>query len=143
MLEKYDEKYKRLIIKDETIDFSKKYTGIISNLALKRTQNRLAFIMVADSSDKKSLQSAENKYFVVLLSVTYNAVLNDSRVRLRSSPDLSGKTLALLSKSDALKIIDRSEEKYTIDGESWYWYKVETDDYPDGWIYGKYVDIEK
>ncbi|WP_277055636.1 SH3 domain-containing protein [Treponema socranskii] len=72
-----------------------------------------------------------------------NAVLNDSRVRLRSSPDLSGKTLALLNKGDALKVTDRSEEKYTIDGESWYWYKVETDDYPDGWIYGKYLDIEE
>ena len=72
-----------------------------------------------------------------------NAVLNDSRVRLRVKPNLSCDTWSFLNKGDTVKIKDKSEEPFTIDGESWYWYKVETDDYPDGWVYGKYLDIEK
>lgn len=51
--------------------------------------------------------------------------------------------MGLLNKGDTVKIKDKSEEPFTIDGESWYWYKVETDDYPDGWVYGKYLDIEE
>ena len=70
-----------------------------------------------------------------------NAVLNDSRVRLRVKPNLSCDTWGFLNKGDAVKIKDKSEEPFIIDGESWYWYKVETDDYPDGWVYGKYLDI--
>lgn len=30
---------------------------------------------------------------------------------------------------------------YRIDGEQWYWYLVDADSYPDGWVYGKYLDI--
>ena len=70
-------------------------------------------------------------------------ILNDSRVRLRVKPNLSCDTWDFLNKGDTVKIKDKSEEPFTIDGESWYWYKVETDDYPDGWVYGKYLDIEE
>ena len=47
-----------------------------------------------------------------------------------------------LEKGDAVKIVDRSDEKFEIDGESWYWYEVETTDEQTGWVYGKYLDIE-
>ena len=30
-----------------------------------------------------------------------------------------------------------------INGEYWYWYKVDYPSLPDGWVYGKYLDIEK
>jgi hypothetical protein len=30
-----------------------------------------------------------------------------------------------------------------IDGESWYWYRVDAENLPDGWVYGKYLDIEE
>lgn len=72
-----------------------------------------------------------------------NAVLNDTRVRLRVKPNLSCQTVTHLNKGDKVKITDRSDEIFEIDGESWYWYKVETTDLKNGWVYGKYLDIEK
>ena len=71
-----------------------------------------------------------------------NAVINDNRVRLRVKPNLTCDTWALLDKGLPVKIKDKSKEKFEIDGESWYWYKVDNPNYPDGWVYGKYLDIE-
>ena len=71
-----------------------------------------------------------------------NAILNDSRVRLRVKPNLTCDTWALLDKGLPVKIKDKSKEKFEIDGESHYWYKVDNPNYPDGWVYGKYLDIE-
>ena len=72
-----------------------------------------------------------------------NAVINDSRVRLRVKPNLTCDTWALLDKGLPVKIKDKSKEKFEIDGESHYWYKVDNPNYPDGWVYGKYLDIEE
>ncbi len=72
-----------------------------------------------------------------------NAVINDNRVRLRVKPNLTCDTWALLDKGLPVRIKDKSKKKFEIDGEKWYWYKVEHPDYPDGWVYGKYLDIEK
>jgi hypothetical protein len=52
-------------------------------------------------------------------------------------------TWALLDKGLPVKIKDKSSEPMEIDGESWYWYKVESENLPDGWVYGKYLDIEE
>lgn len=71
-----------------------------------------------------------------------NAVINDSNVRLRVKPNLTCDTWALLDKGLPVKIKDKSKEKFEIDGESYYWYKVDNPNYPDGWVYGKYLDIE-
>ena len=71
-----------------------------------------------------------------------NAVINDNRVRLRVKPNLTCDIWALLDKGLPVKIKDKSKEKFEIDGESWYWYKVDNPNYPDGWVYGKYLDIE-
>lgn len=67
--------------------------------------------------------------------------INDTRVRLRTKPNLSSETWGFFSTGDKVKVKDKSAEKYEIDGESWYWYKVDHPNYPDGWVYGKYVDI--
>ncbi|QTQ10860.1 SH3 domain-containing protein [Treponema parvum] len=72
-----------------------------------------------------------------------NAVLNDSNVRLRVKPNLNCDTWAKLSKGTKVKVKDKSSEKYEIDGEKWYWYKVDIENLPDGWVYGKYLDIEE
>ena len=69
-------------------------------------------------------------------------IINDTRVRHRSEPNLSCETLGYLEKGDAVKIVDRSDEKFEIDGENWYWYQVKTTDEQTGWVYGKYLDIE-
>lgn len=71
------------------------------------------------------------------------AILNDSNVRLRVKPNLNCDTWAKLSKGTVVLIKDKSKEKYEIDGENWYWYYVDAENYPDGWVYGKYLDIEK
>ena len=62
---------------------------------------------------------------------------------MRTKPNLSSDTWGYLNTGDAVTIKDKSSELFTIDGESWYWYKVDHPNYPDGWVYGKYVDIEE
>lgn len=69
--------------------------------------------------------------------------INDSRVRLRSEPNLDCETVTYLNRNDAVKIKDQSDRKFEIDGEKWYWHQVETSDGKTGWVYGKYLDIEK
>jgi len=71
------------------------------------------------------------------------AKVNDSRVRLRTKPNLKSKTWKLLEKGTSVKIKDISASKEKIDGESFYWYKVDIENEPDGWVYGKYLDISK
>ena len=72
-----------------------------------------------------------------------NAVINDSNVRLRVKPNLECETWTKLQKGTKVKIKDKSAEPYEIDGESWYWYRVDAENLPDGWVYGKYLDIEE
>ena len=70
------------------------------------------------------------------------AIVNDSRIRVRTLPNLNSDTWGYLNTGDCVKIKDKSSEPMEIDGESWYWYKVESENLPDGWVYGKYLDIE-
>ncbi|AEE17397.1 SH3 domain-containing protein [Treponema brennaborense] len=71
-----------------------------------------------------------------------NAILSDSRVRIRTKPNLQSDTWGFLNKGDRVEIKDKSDEPFEINGEKWYWYKVDAEGYPDGWVYGKYLDIE-
>ena len=82
-------------------------------------------------------------YELFIYSIIYDATLNDTRVRLRSEPNLSCDTLGYLEKGNVVKIVDRTDDKFEIDGENWYWYQVETTDEQTGWVYGKYLDIEE
>lgn len=70
------------------------------------------------------------------------AILNDSRVRVRTQPNLNSDTWGLLNKGDYVKVKDKALESFEINGESWFWYKVESENLPDGWVYGKYLDIK-
>lgn len=87
--------------------------------------------------------NSEGACALIIFDILYNATVNDLRVRLRSEPNLESQTLSYFYTGDDVKIIAQSDEKYEIDGESWYWYKVESGSYPVGWVYGKYLDIEK
>ena len=78
-----------------------------------------------------------------IYKLIYDATCNDTRVRIREEPNLSCSTLGYLNAGDAVKVTDKSDDPFEIDGESWYWYKVESDSLPDGWVYGKYLDIEE
>ena len=78
----------------------------------------------------------------MFFNVIYKGVINDFRVRVRTEPNLEGEILSLYYEGDTVEVLDRSDEKYEIDGESWHWYKVRSGSYPEGWVYGKYLDIE-
>ena len=65
--------------------------------------------------------------------------VNDNRVRVRNSPGLNGDILMVVDKGIEVQVRERSAEPETIDGESWYWYKIHGD-MIDGWIYGKYLE---
>ncbi|MBO5143886.1 MAG: SH3 domain-containing protein [Treponema sp.] len=69
-------------------------------------------------------------------------IINDSSVRLRTEPSSDSSIILLLEKGDKVSIIRKWNYKESIDGESWYWYEVETSDGKTGWVYGKYLDIE-
>ncbi len=80
---------------------------------------------------------------LIIFDILYNATVNDFKVRLRSEPNLNCETLSYFYEGNKVKILDQTEEPYEIDGESWYWYKVESGTYPVGWVYGKYLNIEQ
>ena len=83
-----------------------------------------------------------NPIGLVIFDVLYNATINNFKVRLCSEPNINSQTLSFFYEGNKVKIIDQTEGQYEIDGESWYWYKVESGTYPIGWVYGKYLDIE-
>ena len=85
--------------------------------------------------------TSSNEGKIQIFSLTYDGVINDTRVRLRSKPNLNSEVLGFLNTGDKLKVVDWSNEKQKIGGMEAYWYKVESENYPDGWVYGKYVDI--
>ena len=97
-------------------------------------KNKIAIVL--DNYNSEGLSA------LIIFDVLYNATINDFRVRLRSEPNLSCETLSYFYTGDKVKIIDQTDEPYEIDGESYYWYKVESGTYPVGWVYGKYLDIE-
>ena len=61
---------------------------------------------------------------------------------VRVKPNLECETWTKLQKGTKVKIKDKSAKPMEIDGESLYWYRVDAENLPDGWIYGKYLDIE-
>lgn len=97
-------------------------------------KNKIAIVL--DNYNSEGLSA------LIIFDVLYNATVNDFRVRLRSEPNLNCETLSYFYTGDKVKIIDQTDEPYEIDGESHYWYKVESGTYPVGWVYGKYLDIE-
>ena len=98
---------------------------------------------VNDKMNKVALlyNTRANEGKIEIFSLTYDGVINDARVRLRSKPNLNSAVLGSFNTGDKLKVVDWSNEKQKIGGMEAYWYKVESKNYPDGWLYGKYVDI--
>lgn len=87
--------------------------------------------------------TSSNEGKIQIFSLTYDGIINDTRVRLRSKPNLNSAVLGFFNTGDKLKVVDWSNEKQKIGGMEAYWYKVESENSPDGWVYGKYLDIEK
>ena len=68
------------------------------------------------------------------------AIVNDTKVRLRTEPNLESGTWAYLNTGDVVTVIDKSEEMQKIGDMEDYWYQIETVLFPDGWIYGAFLD---
>ena len=105
-----------------------------NHTAINKKQNRIA--VVFDKLDGK-------RGGLVIFEVLYDAVCNDDKVRVRKEPNLNCDTVCLINKNDAVKIKDQSDRKFEIAGEEFYWHEVELPDGKTGWVYGKYLDIEK
>lgn len=71
------------------------------------------------------------------------ATFNDTRVRCRTQPNLNCDTQGFYNLGDKVTVLYKSLDSTEIDSESWYWYLVRSDSLPDGWVYGKYLDIEE
>lgn len=68
---------------------------------------------------------------------TYWAITG-SGVRLRSAPSLQSSTITMVS-YDIVKMLEITQKKETIGGETHPWIKVETADGKQGYVYGKYA----
>lgn len=105
-----------------------------NHTAVNKKQNRIAVVFDKYNGKRGAL---------VIFEVLYDAVCNDDKVRVRKEPDLNCDTVTFINKNDSVKIKDQSDRKFEIDGEEWYWHEVELPDGKTGWVYGKYLDIEK
>ena len=143
----FDAVEKTIKKRNETVfDFNKSISSneIIFPPEINERNSKITFITKCKNQENELIvKNGVEVYELFIYSIIYDATLNDTRVRLRSEPNLSCETLGYLEKGDAVKIVDRTDEKFEIDGESWYWYKVEAENLPDGWVYGKYLDIEE
>lgn len=70
------------------------------------------------------------------------ANINDNRVRIRVQPNLQSDTWGFLNKGEKVTVIDKSKEKQKIGDMENFWYKVDAQGYPDGWVYGEYITFE-
>jgi len=80
----------------------------------------------------------KNKFFVILIffflfstiysESTVSGIVNDDKVRIRDFPGING------------KILERSENRFYIDGMNSYWLKIKKGDVV-GWVYGAYINI--
>ncbi len=104
-------------------------TGWVDSEYLKVEKDELSY-------KKKSLTDEVKEH-------RFMAKCNDFRVRIREKASLDGKTLGHLDNGAKVKVKEKSPETFEIDGELWYWYKIETSDDKVGWVYGKYLDIEE
>ena len=77
---------------------------------------------------------------IAIFSVIRDGVVNDSSVRIRSGSGLDGKVLQVLTKGEAVKILDYSKDQETIEGITAYWCKVSTSSGKEGWVFGAFVD---
>ncbi|AEE16455.1 SH3 domain-containing protein [Treponema brennaborense] len=95
--------------------------------------------------EKKSLRGqyvTEDSLISLIVKETNKdlAAINDSRVRVRSEPNLKCETLDYVNKGDSVKILDRSTDKQQIGDMNDYWYNVELQNGTKGWVYGAYID---
>ena len=68
--------------------------------------------------------------------------INDSRVRIRNTPDLNGEQVGILDKNQEIYILEKTEDEMTIGNMQSVWYKIKTLDGLTGWTYGSFIDLD-
>jgi hypothetical protein len=68
------------------------------------------------------------------------AVSKTYRVRIRSTPGLSGSILGYLSKGESVTVNQRGNSREKIDGKQEFWYQVATSSGVTGWVFGGFLD---
>lgn len=116
------------------LQFNPASTEWQNHTAVNKKQNRIAVVFDNYNGERGAL---------VIFEILYDAICNDDKVRVRTEPNLNCETLTFINKNDSVRIKDQTDCKFEIDGEKWYWHEVELSDGKTGWVYGKYLDIEK
>lgn len=78
----------------------------------------------------------------IILKTPVEAVLNDSRVRIRSSPDLQSDILGYTEKGEVVFLKSVTSRKEVIGDMDFPWYFIETEEGVLGWLYGGYIEYE-
>jgi hypothetical protein len=124
--------YKDIILIDNGRGLSS--TGIDALCLVSRDKRHVLFF---------NSYSASTRFFVYVYKIIYETfgVLNDSRVRIRKTPGLSGEILGVVNRGDKVEILESGTEKQKIDGLESVWFRIRTDANVEGWVFGAYVDI--
>lgn len=67
------------------------------------------------------------------------AVTNTENVKVFVKPSETSFSWGTFSKNSNLSIREKSDKPETINGETYYWYRVSNPKLPDGWVFGKYM----
>jgi formylglycine-generating enzyme required for sulfatase activity len=70
-----------------------------------------------------------------------SGTVNDSRIRMRDTPDLQATTVEFLSTGDRVEVLGRSDKTQRIGVFEDYWYKVRSPDGKVGWTFGAFIDL--
>ena len=88
--------------------------------------------------------------FTIIPTITFStdtaystAVVLEDSPRVRKAPDLQSEVLFTLKKDEEVIILQRSEEKSTIQTYNDYWYFIRVSDGKTGWSYGTFLEIDK
>jgi hypothetical protein len=77
------------------------------------------------------------------LEAAPKATVNDSNVRIRREPTLTGTQVGKLQKGDTVTVLEKSSAKMKVGTMDDYWYRIRTDTGLDGWSYGAFLDVGK
>lgn len=72
---------------------------------------------------------------------TIYGILNDEKVRLRESPNLDSSILKVLNTGERVSILECENESVSINGQSFPWLKVVTDEGKIGYVFGQYLNV--
>lgn len=77
-----------------------------------------------------------------LLFKPTTGMANDNNLRVRENPNLEAEIFGVLSKGDAVEVLDRTGIQDTIGDKTAYWYKVRRkSDGLEGWAFGGFIDV--